>query len=977
MRIGRRGLSVRGATVRFTFDGEPVDAIAGETVAAAMAASGRPALRRAVGGSRPVSWRGQWCGMGSCYDCAVTIDGRIGQRACLAKVHGGEVVRSDEPTGKPTDPLAPLAHRPSEDIAEIGTDVLVIGAGPAGLSAAIAARRSGAQVLVLDERPDPGGQYFKPVAASHTMEMPPDAQFRKGISLWHAARREGVEFVPEAMVWGAEASDDVLVVINGKARRIRARALILATGAHERAAPIPGWTLPGVMTTGAAQTLSRAYQVAPGRRVVIAGNGPLNLQLAVDLSRHGVDVVALAEIAPAPGLSCWRDGLAAGLASPKLLAQGLGYLARLRRNAVPVFWSHVAARAEGGDRLRAVELREVDADGTSTGKAFTVEADALCLGYGFISGCELAATLGCRQVADRRHLGSLSVAVDGDFRTSVPGVFAVGDGAKVAGAAVAMASGAIAGAKAAEGLGFKPKAVGKASRALTRSRRFQDALWRIFAAPPVRVADTPGETVMCRCEGLTFAKVRDEIHAGAQSLAVLKRRTRLAMGRCQGRVCTVLAAALLREVTGLPAAPRFAPRSPLKPFPAAALAREKPEWGGHQRAGTPNLARPLPAEPFGTLTADTVVIGGGVVGACLAYELSDAGHDVVVVERDDVNLQASGSNAGSLHVQLLSFDFGHKAEAGGGPAAATLPLGPWAVGLWQELAELCGRDFEIRTTGGLMVASSEGGMAFLDAKAKLERRHGIDAQIIGRDDLLRLAPALNPSLIGAEYVAAEGKINPLTATYSVMAKALAEGARLVQSADVTALERTGNGWSVETNRGEIACGRVINAGGPWARPIAALANIDIPVHSAPLQMIVTERAPTLVDQLIAHADRHLSLKQLASGGLVIGGAWPGRYDEALNLNRTVRESVEGNIWAALEVLPQLSGLHILRTWAGMNVNIDGAPIVGEVPGAPGFFNCVTSNGYTLAPAVARLTAELIAGRTPSMDIAPYTVTRFG
>jgi glycine/D-amino acid oxidase-like deaminating enzyme len=169
---------------------------------------------------------------------------------------------------------------------------------------------------------------------------------------------------------------------------------------------------------------------------------------------------------------------------------------------------------------------------------------------------------------------------------------------------------------------------------------------------------------------------------------------------------------------------------------------------------------------------------------------------------------------------------------------------------------------------------------------------------------------------------------------------------------------------------------VVNAAGPWARQIGAMAGLDLPVYSAPLQMIVTDRAPPLVEQLVAHADRHLSLKQLAAGGLVIGGAWPARYSGHQNMNVTMRESVEGNLWVARRVLPALDGLHVLRTWAGMNVNIDGAPIVGEVPPAPGFFNAVTSNGYTLAPAVARITAEFICRGRTDRDITPYRLERF-
>ena len=109
---------------------------------------------------------------------------------------------------------------------------------------------------------------------------------------------------------------------------------------------------------------------------------------------------------------------------------------------------------------------------------------------------------------------------------------------------------------------------------------------------------------------------------------------------------------------------------------------------------------------------------------------------------------------------------------------------------------------------------------------------------------------------------------------------------------------------------------------------------------------------------------------------MIGGAWPARYSERQNLNVTIRDSIEGNLWVASRVLPQLAGLHVLRSWAGMNVDIDGAPIIGEAPGAPGFFNAVTSNGYTLAPAVARLTADLISRGRADWDVRPYRLDRF-
>lgn len=976
MRLKRAGVRPVGRPVTFYVDQQAIEAFAGETIASALAANDIVLLREESPGDR----RGLYCGMGACFECVVTIDGRVGQRACMTKVRGGEHVRSATPSGKPDDPIKPQGKSPAvKSLLERCIDVLVIGAGPGGLSAALAACRAGASVIVLDERSDSGGQYYKPIAASHEAASPPDHQFRDGDALMASVCEAGVHLLQGVTVFGAFAKDEVLALVDGEAVVFRPQRLILATGAYERPMPIPGWTLPGVMTTGALQTLTRSQQVMPGKRVVVAGNGPLNFQLAADLVSLGIDVVAVVESAKRPSLADALTIARATLSDPGNMIRGTGYMFRLKRAGVPVFWSHMAIEAHGDKRVDAMDIAPVGADGRPDGnKRQRLAADVVCLGYGFIASTEIARALGCKMRWDDRHLGSFAVDASRDGATSIEGVFAIGDGAHVAGAATAMAQGAFAGITAAGELGLRSPAgeAAKAQLRLAMAARFQHALWSLFRAPPVSLDHLSDETIICRCENLQLTTIQKSIENGATSLAVLKRRLRLSMGRCQGRYCLPTVAHLLKRTSSTLSFPTTAPRLPVKPFPVPALALEKAEWGGHQRAGSPDLSRPLSVPPFGKQEAGVVVIGGGVVGACLAHELATGGEDVLVVERDDVNLQASGANAGSLHVQLLSFDFGDKAEAGGGPAAATLPLGPWAVSLWQELAELCGRDFEIRITGGLMVAESETGLDFLQKKAALERRYGLDAEIVDRRDLQDLVPALADGLIGAEYSPNEGKINPLLATYSVMRRAERLGARLMRSTDVTALEQTDNGWLLQTNRGVIKAGRVVNAAGPWAREIGAMAGLDVPVYSAPLQMIVTDRAPPLVEQLVAHADRHLSLKQLAAGGIIIGGAWPARYSEHQNMNVTNRESVEGNLWVARRVLPALDGLHVLRTWAGMNVNIDGAPIIGEARNKPGFFNAVTSNGYTLAPAVARITADLICRGRTDWDITPYSLERF-
>jgi glycine/D-amino acid oxidase-like deaminating enzyme len=287
-----------------------------------------------------------------------------------------------------------------------------------------------------------------------------------------------------------------------------------------------------------------------------------------------------------------------------------------------------------------------------------------------------------------------------------------------------------------------------------------------------------------------------------------------------------------------------------------------------------------------------------------------------------------------------------------------------------------GTSFELKASGGLMVAETEKDLAFLAAKTSVERAQGIDCDIIGHNDLRRLEPALDPRFVGAAFCPQEGKINPLVATEGIHRAALAAGARVITGVEVQSINRLPSGFNLATNRGEIRAGQVVNAAGAFASRIGAMLGVDIPVHGAPLQMIVTEPAEPVISRLVAHADRHLTLKQARNGAFIIGGGWTAALDPVRQHPRPLRDSIEGNLWVAQHVVPGLRKLHVLRSWAAMNINIDGAPILGEHPAVPGFFTCVTSNGYTLGPIMGRTTAAMILHGDAGRDVTPFSIARF-
>ncbi len=955
--------------VRLTFDGTLLVADAGSTVAAALEASSCHGFSRGVKGEG----RGLFCGMGTCQDCLVTIDGKVSQRACMRRVEDGMTLSHQEARPQIADAaLADLAQLP-DAIETIDTDLMIIGAGPGGLAAAEIAAASGLDVVIVDERHQAGGQFYKqPVTAAAKAALSSDRQASDGAALISRVRDAGVTIRHETLVWGGFHEEDGRTVLSclgpDGAFYCRARALIIATGAHERPPAIKGWTLPGAMTVGAAQTLLRSYGTLAGRSVVIAGNGPLNFQVALEIIRAGGKVAAIVEEAASPfsqpmaGLDLLRSDRALAIA-------GTAQLARLRAAGVKIHWKSRLAAIDGVDAVQTVTIENAR-------QKTTIPTDTVLIGGHFTASNELPRLLGC---AHEPRNGALETITDATGRTSLSHIHVIGEAARFGGAFVAMSEGRLAASALIETLGGRATVDTAAEiRSLARHRRFQKALWRLFT-PATGAASAPDEdTIICRCEGVSLKALNELVDRGIGDIASLKRLTRAGMGRCQSRYCSKALAEIANAGKTRPSQTNgfLAPQMPLRPIPLAALAVEKGEWGGHRHAMLPDRP-PLQAdEPLPLSRAATVIIGGGIAGISTALFLARAGEDVVVLEHAYPNAVASGGNAGSLHAQLLSFDHGARAEAGGGPAARTLPLQRESIALWQTLEKEAGRDFELKITGGLMVAETEAHLRFLEEKTEVERRAGISCHVIGQSDLRNLEPALSDRFVGAAYCPQEGKINPLVATEGALREARRHGAQLFDRCAVTAIERGTDGFTLATSRGTIKAKRVVNAAGAFASRVGAMLGLDVPVFGAPLQMVVTEAAAPTITALVAHADRHLTLKQAANGNFIIGGGWTAGLDPVHQHPRPLPESLEGNLWVAQHVVPGLRKLHVIRSWAAMNINIDGAPILGEHPACPGFYNAVTSNGYTLGPLVGQTTARCILGKDAGFDMAPFSIERF-
>ncbi len=455
-------------------------------------------------------------------------------------------------------------------------DLAIIGAGPAGMSAAVQAAGLGLSVAVIDEQPSPGGQIFRNVERAGADPALAGEFSTYGVTLVQRFRGMvtsigGIDYRPSTTLWHLDPEEGVLSLRGERGTStLQARRILLATGAQERPVPVPGWTLPNVLTAGAAQIMLKQAGAVPKGRAVLAGQGPLLWLLAGQLAKAGAPPALLLETTPRGAL---RKALPAGLISGGfwrgrgMLAKGAAMMAEARRSGMEVIRHVTGLRAEGDGRLQRVVW-----DGGST------EADTLLLHEGVIPSTHITRALGLPHVWDEAQRCWRPEA-DAWGATPNPLLAVAGDGGGIGGWQAAMATGTLAALDAAHRLG-KLSDHARDSRAVPHRHTLKTVmalrpfLDRLYTPGADVLAPRDDSTIVCRCEEITAGQVREAAALGASGPNQAKAYLRTGMGPCQGRMCGTTVAAIIAEARGIaiPDAGALRPRAPFKPITVGELA---------------------------------------------------------------------------------------------------------------------------------------------------------------------------------------------------------------------------------------------------------------------------------------------------------------------------------------------------------------------------------------------------------------------
>ena len=401
--------------------------------------------------------------------------------------------------------------------------IAIIGAGPAGLAAAMTAAENNEQVVVIDSAPRPGGQYWRHLSKVEGYKSSRSAKYFGALQ-----ENEKIIYISGAQIWSAVHTEKGITLnylAAGIESSITAQKVILATGAHDRAIPFSGWERPGVMTPGAAQALLKGHNVIAGQRILITGTGPFLLPVAVGLAAAGADVAGIIE---AHSPLRWLRSPLALLLNPQKSIELIYYLRKIAKYKLKVSFNRAVIAFDG----KSATIAKIDSELRIKKKESEINCDVIAAGWGFSPDVTLGGILGCQQVVDRD--GTVIFDVDGEQRSSVSNIWIAGEATGIGGADLALIEGRIA-AMSAIGRGIPLRL----RFARYRSQKFATALQVSYPVGNGWQGWLSQESKVCRCEEVSLGEICSSVtELSANDARTSKLFTRAGMGMCQGRICS-------------------------------------------------------------------------------------------------------------------------------------------------------------------------------------------------------------------------------------------------------------------------------------------------------------------------------------------------------------------------------------------------------------------------------------------------------
>ena len=367
-----------------------------------------------------------------------------------------------------------------------------------------------------------------------------------------------------------------------------------------------------------------------------------------------------------------------------------------------------------------------------------------------------------------------------------------------------------------------------------------------------------------------------------------------------------------------------------------------------------------------TIGTDVVIVGGGLMGCSAALDLSRKGRSVVLLERGFVGAQASGVNFGLLRRQDRFL--------------AQLPLANRAVEIWHRLESVVGEDCEVEIRGHLRFALDDDDMAVIEEYAAGAREYGFDIELMGRDDLHRRWPWLSDRVIRAGWSPDDGVANPRLVTPAYARAARTAGADIREEHEAVEMAHDGDGFRVVTRDGlEVRAPFMLNTAGAWAHHVSARFGEPVPLVPMGPPEAVTEPAPYFLEPTIQRVGSPVVVRQIPRGNVIIAGKPRGIADNVTNRAYVAPRSTLANMRKALEVVPSLRSLNLIRVWSGIEAGLpDNLPVIGPSLTTPGLFHAFgfSGHGFQIGPAVGVVLSELVIDGRTETPLEPFTMARF-